>query len=198
DLPSENIERWLEEVREKSRQAAEEAVRARGSMTGGDPFGGLAGDDDKEEERFQRRLEGIRNRFMTEEEWQRQHNEVMADIQRGWQEGQFETEEEWRKVKELAEAEHLERLKQLRERNLTDLERFTNQSYAKQAKTVSGHLADITANVARESKAMFEINKVAGIANAIVSAYEGISKTLAAYPYPLSVAMASLQAGAAF
>src|SRR5690606_27953288 len=86
----------------------------------------------------------------------------------------------------------------LRERNLTDLERFTNQSYAKQAKTVSGHLADITANVARESKAMFEINKVAGIANAIVSAYEGISKTLAAYPYPLSVAMASLQAGAAF
>jgi hypothetical protein len=45
---------------------------------------------------------------------------------------------------------------------------------------------------------MFNMNKVAGIANAIINAYEGISLTLKTYPYPMNIGMAAAHAAAAF
>ncbi len=50
----------------------------------------------------------------------------------------------------------------------------------------------------QHSKGMFKIYKVAAISNAIVSAYQGISKTLATYPFPVSAAMAAAQGALAF
>ena len=38
---------------------------------------------------------------------------------------------------------------------------------------------------------MFELNKIAGIANAAINTAEGISETLAAYPAPLNFALAA-------
>lgn len=67
-----------------------------------------------------------------------------------------------------------------------------------QTKDVLGYMADITAGVSQHNRAMFEINKVAGIANAIISAYEGISLTLSKYPYPYNIALAALHGAAAF
>ena len=91
-----------------------------------------------------------------------------------------------------------DKLKALRMKTLTDVQRFNQASFETQAKTVFGELANITAGVAKENRAMFEINKVSGIANAIISAHEGISKTLSAYPYPLNIGMAAAHAAAAF
>jgi hypothetical protein len=120
------------------------------------------------------------------------------DLIRAHNEGKFATEAEWQAVMEEANRQHMERLKQVRERGLTDLEKFNNMSWSRQVQYVSGVLEDLTAGVAQHSRTMFNINKAAGIANATVSAAIGISKTLESYPFPLSIAMAAAQASAAF
>ncbi len=61
-----------------------------------------------------------------------------------------------------------------------------------------GDLQTMTAGVAQNDRKMFELNKAAGIANAVINAYQGISLTLASYPAPLSFAMAAVQGVAAF
>jgi hypothetical protein len=91
-----------------------------------------------------------------------------------------------------------DRLNEIRKRSMTELEKFQQMSYANQVKTVSQSLIQMTQAVTRESRAMFNINKAASIANAIVSTYEGINKALSAYPPPISFAMAAAQAAAGF
>lgn len=108
------------------------------------------------------------------------------------------TEEDYRMWLEQLENEHWERMNAIRKKGLTDAQKFTEMSYKDQAKTVAGQLANMTASVANSSKEMFAINKAASLVNAVISTYEGINKTLSAYPYPLSVAMAAAQAAAGF
>lgn len=69
---------------------------------------------------------------------------------------------------------------------------FLTKTSAEQTKTVIADAIAVTEGVAHQNKVLFEINKVAGIANAIINTYEGVSKTLAAYPWPLAGAMAAL------
>lgn len=75
---------------------------------------------------------------------------------------------------------------------------FERASYEQQGAMIVGQLVNLSAGVSRENRRMFELNKAAGTAQALISAYVGISKTLSTYPYPLSIAMAALQAYAAF
>jgi len=75
---------------------------------------------------------------------------------------------------------------------------FEQATSAQKAKTIIGDAVKITQGVAQQNKALFKINKVAGIANAIVNTSEGITKALAKYPPPLSFAFAALQAAAGF
>jgi hypothetical protein len=82
--------------------------------------------------------------------------------------------------------------------SMTEAQKFEKKNYQERAKQIFGELENITAGVAQHSRAMFNINKVAAIANTILSAYEGISKTLAAYPYPWNIAMAAAHGVAAF
>lgn len=86
----------------------------------------------------------------------------------------------------------------IRFQGLSAINSFTGSSMGAQVATVAKNMAQMTQGVARESRAMFEINKVAGIANAIVNTAQGISNALSAYPPPLSFAMAALQAAAGF
>lgn len=75
---------------------------------------------------------------------------------------------------------------------------FQRASYEAQTEMIVGELVNLSSGVARHNRKMFELNKAAGTAQAIISAYVGISKTLETYPYPLSIVMAALQAYAAF
>ncbi len=84
------------------------------------------------------------------------------------------------------------------EKNHADSYAFQRASYQQQGEMIVGQLVNLSAGVSRHNRKMFELNKAAGTAQAIISAYVGISKTLETYPYPLSVAMAALQAYAAF
>ena len=79
-----------------------------------------------------------------------------------------------------------------------DRAEFEKATSGQKAKTIIGDAVKITQGVAQQSKALFKINKIAGIANAIVNTSEGITKALASYPPPVSFAMAALQAAAGF
>jgi hypothetical protein len=81
---------------------------------------------------------------------------------------------------------------------LSQREKFQQMSHLKQAETIFGILADVTAGVSSSNRTMFEINKVAAIANAIMNTAEGITKALSYGPFvgiPLAAIIAA--AGAA-
>lgn len=99
---------------------------------------------------------------------------------------------------EKAMLEHQARLGNIEAQAILQRRKFDEQNAAARTKTVLGEVASLTAGVAQENKALFNINKVAAIANAIISAHEGISKTLGAYPYPINIGMAALHAATAF
>jgi hypothetical protein len=73
---------------------------------------------------------------------------------------------------------------------------FTKMSSGQQVESVLGSLQQMTAGVAQHSRKAFEVNKLAGIANAVVNTAQGVTKALASYPPPLSFVMAAAQAAA--
>jgi hypothetical protein len=73
---------------------------------------------------------------------------------------------------------------------------YNAASWDQKVGQVAGSLTDMTAGVARENRAMFEINKAAGMASAVVNTAQGVTKALSEYPPPLSFAMAAAQAAA--
>lgn len=83
-------------------------------------------------------------------------------------------------------------------RSMTESEKFTASSWQNKTATIFGELSSLSAGVSTHSRKMFELNKVAGISEAIISAYTGISRTLGAYPYPFNIAMAAAHGVAAF
>jgi hypothetical protein len=197
ELPSDKIDQFLADVAQRAQETAAEVVAARNQMVTM-PENEMGGGDDAEAEKQQRALEAIRNRYMTEQELLRQHQEQMAIIGEEFDAAKFGTEEEWRVIREQAEQDHMDKLFQIRQQGMSRIQKFQSMSMQQQVQTVTGALANMTAGVANENKRMFELNKKAGIANAIISAYQGISTTLGAYPAPLSFAMAAVQAAAAF
>lgn len=198
EMPSAKVEEFLEAVAQRAQESAEQVVAARNKMIGmpEDQMGG--GMSEEEKEKQEKALEAIRNRYLTEQELLREHRETMALIGEEYDAAKFETETEWRAIREQAEQEHVDRLVEMRRKGMTDIEKFQAMSMQNQIKTVTGALVNMTAGVASENKKMFELNKKAGIANAVISAYQGIATTLGTYPFPLSVAMAAVQAAAAF
>ncbi len=80
--------------------------------------------------------------------------------------------------------------------DMSNREKFTNMSYQNQVSTVAGALTDMTQGVAQHSKAMFNINKAAGIATAIINTAKGVSGVLADYPGPVGWALAAVQLAA--
>lgn len=70
------------------------------------------------------------------------------------------------------------------------------ESWQDRAGSVADNLKDMTAGVAKENRAMFEINKAASLASAVVNTAQGVTKALSQYPPPLSFVMAAAQAAA--
>lgn len=110
----------------------------------------------------------------------------------------FLLESERNSIIQNLELQHQEKLSAITLKGLSERQKFQRAGLRAQATTIFGELASITQGVAQSNRQLFEINKVSGIANAILSAYEGISKTLSKYPYPLNIAMAAAHGAAAF
>ena len=159
------------------------------------------GDPARQEDFFRQmeaRIEFLREFVMSEEELEIQSHERRLVELRLFKEEFALTEDERRALQLDLEAQHQTRMSEIVKRGLTEQEKFKAASFSKQTSTVLGEMVNITNGVARENKALFEINKQAATAQAVISAYEGISLTMSKYPFPLSIALAGLQAVAAF
>src|SRR5690606_25315728 len=207
EMPSDKIAAFLEDVKNKAQEAAESVASVTTGGVGADLGGGVGSDGeedpqavelDRYRETLARKLGALQEFLMTEAELElKRHEERLLTLSEAL-ELEMVTAEEARALQESLEEDHMRRMGEIRKKGWSDIQKFQNSTLSQQVRQVSGYLADITAGVARENKAMFELNKAAGIANAIVSAHEGISKTLGAYPYPINIGLAAAHAAAAF
>lgn len=199
-LPSEGLQKFVEEAREAGRKAAE-AVReeqARIAAEGGEKGGQGDSEAEARKEQLESRLEQLREGLMSEREVELEHQMQRGEILREAFERDLLTFQEFKRLTEEAAAAHQKRMTEIEKEGLTEREKFQRSGLRSQAKTVFGQLDNITAGVAQHNKELFKINQIAGIANAIISAYEGIALTMSKYPYPLNIAMAAAHATAAF
>jgi len=67
----------------------------------------------------------------------------------------------------------------IRNKGLNEIEKFTLLSYNKQAQTITGMMESMTAGVSRESRAMFNVNKIAGAANIALKIPEAMANSYA-------------------
>jgi hypothetical protein len=118
-------------------------------------------------------------------------NDLLFAHEQGWL-----TEESYRQMREQAEIEHQARLGNIVAQGTLARQKFVQSSSKAQMQTVLSDILMTTQGVAASNKELFEINKIAGIANAVVNTYTGVSKTLAAYPYPWNLPMAALHLAA--
>lgn len=79
---------------------------------------------------------------------------------------------EYQDVKEKMAEAHEKRMLDIRRKGLDDQEKWNALSYKDQAKTVASELMSMTGAAATENRKMFEINKAASLANAVIKGYE--------------------------
>ncbi len=149
-------------------------------------------------EQMQERLDQLRQLVDTEANIEvTAFNQQLKDLDTFHQQG-LVSDAEFNELRQGLAEEHWDKMKTITEEGLTDLARFTAMSYQDQAKTIFGELESITAGVKDQNDVLFNINKGAAVANAIINAYEGISKSLSTYPMPLAAIMAGVHAAAGF
>lgn len=182
----------------------QQVLRGKGGDTGEAPPGPAATKIvDPNEKQFEDlnaklrgRLETLQIGFLTEQEQQRAHlAQQQRIIQEAWVFEQISLEERNRLLQE-AEIQHQAKLGDITAQGLLARRQFEQQTLRQQASTIFGELANITAGVATHNKKLFQINKIAGVANATISAYEGASKSLAKYPWPLGGILAAIHLAA--
>lgn len=92
----------------------------------------------------------------------------------------------------MSEQRYQDSLTKIFQSGYNQREAFAAMSMENQTKTVLNEMIAMTDGVASENRAMFEINKAARLAEAVMELQAGVSKTFNAYPYPYNIGMAAL------
>lgn len=92
------------------------------------------------------------------------------------------------------EETHQAKLTQIKLKHLTAREQFERMNWTQQIGTVASSMEQMTQVGATKYRAMFEINKAAAKAKAVMNTAAGITNALSDYPAPLSFGMAALVA----
>lgn len=217
EMPSEKAERFLQAVEDRANAAAEATVKARQSLIGlggAEGFGAVEDDGKAAEAERQRRadeaarleearaqrVEMLRQSLATEA--QLETEAFYARLQTLDEANALELEQlgGYQAAKEQLEAEHMERLREIREKGMSEIERFHAMSWDRQINTVAGSIANMTAGVASGNKKLFELNKAASLAQAVTSLPAAIIesyKNAGGYPFGIAAAAAMAAAGAA-
>lgn len=184
EMPSEKIKRYLDEVAEASKAAAEKVVSARQSMIGGGGSQSIKSPvdtgDSKSQDQFgkdmaawikqqEMEVEAIKQRYMTEEQLEIEHRETMAIIGNEYDANKFESEAQWRSIREQAEADHQGKLTAI------------NKAGAEERKAILGKaLSDLSVLMNTNSRKMFEIGKAAAISQTVLGTIESAQKSYSA------------------
>lgn len=197
-LPSTSLDSWEKQVKDKVAAAAkaiDDAMKGRPTAGTGGGTGANTGMTDQQKA-DQEKLKQLEATLGTQLDIEMTHyQDSMDELEKFHKEGLL-SDADFAKDEEKLETQHQAKLKQIRTSGLLDLQKFTAMSWDEQVSTVATALLDMTNNVKDQNDILFDINKGAAVANAVINTYEGISKTLATYPFPLSIAMAAVQAAA--
>lgn len=80
---------------------------------------------------------------------------------------------------EVMEEAHQARMAGIQKKHMTDKEKFDSMSWTRQVGTVASKMAEMAQVSATKSRAMFEINKAASLANAVVKGVEAVQSSYA-------------------
>lgn len=121
-------------------------------------------------------LEAVKNRYMTEEQLNSLHREEMLIIGETYDAQKFESEEQWRKIKEQSEAEHLQRIQDMNRSAYDGIQGIIESRWGKNVASVGGALKSILGTMAVNSRKAFELSKAWAMSDALISTYQGIAK----------------------
>lgn len=93
--------------------------------------------------------------------------------------GQIKNIQDYNALVEQLNVEHQAKLGDITAQGVLERQRFERMTLTQQGQYITGWLASTTAAAATHNKTLFEINKAAGIANAIISGKEAATKALA-------------------
>jgi hypothetical protein len=121
------------------------------------------------------RMEALRQSVLTEQQIAAEkHAKELEDLRIGYEE-KLLTEQEFMLLEQDLQMKHMDEIARIRADGLKKVEDITKASWQAQAQTVAQQLQNMTAASANGSKAMFNINKAASIANALLSARESVT-----------------------
>jgi hypothetical protein len=135
---------------------------------------------DAREDRYitdlERRLEFLRQSMLSEEELAKEKHALEMETLVEALEARALTEQQYMLMSEDLEMQHMDEIANIRQRGMKKIEDISEQSFASQLKGAANFMKGMTANAASGSRAMFNINKAASIAEALLSARASITK----------------------
>jgi hypothetical protein len=186
EMPSEKVKRYLDEVAKASTEAAAKVVTARNTMTGAAGGGSVDTGDKKSQDQFAKdmaawikqqemQVEAIKQRYMTEEQLETEHREIMAVIGNEYDSAKFESEAQWRSIREQAEAEHLQRMTDMNRNAYEGIQNLIATRWGNAVASTAGAMKSILGTMSTGSRKAFEASKAWAMADALISTYQGIA-----------------------
>lgn len=190
EMPSEKVKQYLDEVAKASTEAAAKVVSARKSMVGGGETALVDTGNKEDQDKFSKdmaawiqqqnaQVEAIKERYMTEEQLEAEHREVMAVIGSEFDAAKFESEAQWRSIREQAEAEHLQRMTDMNRSAYEGIQNLIATRWGNAVASTAGAMKSILGTMATGSRKAFEASKAWAMADALISTYQGIAKGVA-------------------
>src|SRR5690606_32364910 len=126
---------------------------------GGAAAGGGEDEAEKEaREKEAKELEALKERYLTREELEAQQLENMALIGEEWDAAKFETEEQWRLVREQAEKNFYDRLKSLADKGYSGVQGIISKKWGAIGAETAGAMQSIVGTMATGSRKAFEVS----------------------------------------
>ena len=176
------------------------ASKAVGSIfDDGDPVQANAADaqDQADREAFAKRIEALREYVKTEEQITLERQEKQLEDMKLGRENGLLTEQEYMLAEQDMALKHMEELARIRGDGMKKINDISKMSWNEQLALTVGKLGEMTAAAATGSKAMFNINKAAAIADALLKAKASVTS---AYKFGMDIGgppMAAAFAGVA-
>jgi Arc/MetJ-type ribon-helix-helix transcriptional regulator len=191
------MEALKKEIQQQAKALDEERKKANQGDNTPPPNLALQKHLQKEEDEYRLHLakkgEELKKSLLTERQLEDfNFNQKMATLFAEHSQGLL-SEADFFKQREQLELQHQAALGDIVAQGTLARQNFVEMSARQQTQTVVSQLLEMTQGVATHNKAMFEINKIAGIANAVINTSLGVTKALSSYPPPLSLVMAAVQ-----
>lgn len=137
------------------------------------------------------RFEQIRLENLTEQELlQRNLDEKQLAVNAAYEWGLVSAQQQAQQLEQL-ELQHQAKMGNATAQGVLQRRQIEQMGMRQQAQFYFGQLAEITAAGAQHNRTLFDLNKIAGIANAIMSTYQGAAKALE-WGYPLGPVFAGI------